>query len=297
MALLLLCGVVQANVAITLVSDVCSYPEQLIPVCIDLVTSGFQKCSTGEMIRSRGSTICRAGFFCSNSTGTCLSDDIAAHLTRTVDFQIVETVDTKEAQQCNADPLIDAASGNMLCEALHAAAAVQPTFGHSLGNTWVSAPASQAGSIDSCTFTTAEGWRKCIASNVGRQAALLTSRSSHMLISGGLMEYLYRFNLDNPADFEVCCLKDSIGQWGDNNTCVPDVRTNCAQDYYISWGKAYLDNGVRAFFFGQSRLTGGGRQCNPDGTGCSRVSLLGVASILSLFLFALIAYVGQGPGF
>ena len=31
--------------------------------------------------------------------------------------------------------------------------------------------------------------------------------------------------------------------------------------YYTEWGKAYLDAGVRAFFFGQSRLTGGGRAC------------------------------------
>lgn len=36
-----------------------------------------------------------------------------------------------------------------------------------------------------------------------------------------------------------------------------------------------MDGGVRAFFFGQSRLTGGGRACNADYTGCSRVSVAG----------------------
>jgi hypothetical protein len=60
-------------------------------------------------------------------------------------------------------------------------------------------------------------------------------------------------------------------------SCVPDVTTKCIQDYYVSWGKAYLDGGVRAFFFGQSRLTGSGRACNADGTGCSRVSTAGAA--------------------
>ena len=47
--------------------------------------------------------------------------------------------------------------------------------------------------------------------------------------------------------------------------------------YYTEWGKAYLDAGVRAFFFGQSRLTGGGRACDADGSGCSRVSAAGAA--------------------
>jgi hypothetical protein len=45
-----------------------------------------------------------------------------------------------------------------------------------------------------------------------------------------------------------------------------------------------MDGGVRAFFFGQSRLTGGGRACNDDYTGCSRVSVAGAegfAKVLS----------------
>ena len=34
---------------------------------------------------------------------------------------------------------------------------------------------------------------------------------------------------------------------------------------------------MRSFFFGQARLTGGGRGCDDDGTGCSRVSIAGAA--------------------
>ena len=55
------------------------------------------------------------------------------------------------------------------------------------------------------------------------------------------------------------------------------MRSKCVQDYYTSWGLIYLDAGVRAFFFGQSRLTGGGRGCAPDGSGCSRVATAGAA--------------------
>jgi hypothetical protein len=63
-----------------------------------------------------------------------------------------------------------------------------------------------------------------------------------------------------------------------------------------SWGKAYMDGGVRAFFFGQSRLTGGGRACNDDYTGCSRVSIAG-ADGFSKVLSNLKAYAqAQGYG-
>ena len=34
---------------------------------------------------------------------------------------------------------------------------------------------------------------------------------------------------------------------------------------YTQWGKVFLDSGIRALFFGQSRLTGGGRACDADG--------------------------------
>jgi hypothetical protein len=196
-----------------------------------------------------------------------------------VDFQIVETKNADEAASCNNNPEIDAIAGKMLCEILHATNSTKPTFGHSLGNTWETAPASQRGSIDSCNFTTASEWRSCIGANVAKQAALLTARSPHLLISAGLMEFLAQSNLDNPSDanFNKCCRKGTIGQWGAKTTCVPDVTTPCVQNYYTEWGKVYMDAGIRAFFFGQSRLTGSGRSCDPDGTGCSRVSLAGVA--------------------
>ena len=62
--------------------------------------------------------------------------------------------------------------------------------------------------------------------------------------------------------------------------------------YYTEWGKAYLDAGVRAFFFGQSRLTGGGRACDADGSGCSRVSAAGAAGFAKV-LRNLKAYAGE----
>jgi hypothetical protein len=113
------------------------------------------------------------------------------------------------------------------------------------------------------------------------------------------MEFLSQSNLDEPSDenFQKCCVKGTRGQWGANTTCVPDVTSMCVQNYYTEWGKVYMDAGIRAFFFGQSRLTGSGRGCDPDGTGCSRVSLAGVAGfkivLTNLKAYALTTGYGQ----
>jgi hypothetical protein len=49
-----------------------------------------------------------------------------------------------------------------------------------------------------------------------------------------------------------CCIDpewSSMGKWGPG-TCVPDVRTPEGQAYFTAWGKAYLDAGCRAFYWG-----------------------------------------------
>lgn len=223
----LLCSAVAAS-SVERLAARCSFAEQQVLVCLNTSHYAFQSCKSG---RVNNASACRHGFACSMSTGACAADDIATHLLRSVDYQIVETKDTKEATTCRS-PREDAADGKMLCEVMHATAAIQPTFGHSLGNTWETAPVSQHGIIDSCNFTTAQGWRECIGANVGRQAALLTARSPHLLISAGeteilpydfqscatlgLMEFLAQSNLDDSsqANFEKCCKKGTIGQWG-----------------------------------------------------------------------------------
>lgn len=261
----------------------CASAEQQVLHCVNSSHYGFRSCATGDALD--GDHPCRPGFSCSPSTGTCAAADLATHLLRAVDYQIVETVAASEASRCDAlDPAADAAAGNMLCEVLHGTAATLPTFGHSLGNTWETAPASQNGTIDGCAFNDAAGWRACIGANVAKQAALIAARAPHVLLSAGLMEYLSQGNLDRPEDFPAqVCRPGTVGQWGNNHTCVPDVTTQAAQDYYVSWGQVYLDAGIRAFFFGQARLTGGGRGCEPDGvTGCSRVSVRGAAGFAAV---------------
>ena len=187
-------------------------------------------------------------------------------------------------------PQRDAARGRMLCEVLAAVNSTRPTFLHSLGNTWLTFPGP--GSIDNCTFATPREWRACVGTNVRRQAQLLLARSPAALISAGLMEFLARQNLDDASGWPGrCCRNGSLGQWGPD-TCVPDVTTPCVQDYYTEWGKIYMDAGMRAFFFGQSRLTGGGRACAADGTGCSRVSEQGAAGFAAV-LARLKAYAAQ----
>ena len=206
-------------------------PDQHVRHCLNETHTSLRGCTSGELLAGSARR-CDAGFGCSASTGACEAADIGTHLLRSVDYQIVETVIASEAQTCSEqDPLADAIAGKMLCEVLHATTVVQPTFGHSLGNTWETAPPSQAGTIDGCNFTTAAGWRACIGRNVGRQAALLTARAPHLLISAGLMEFLSQRNLDDPEAFESCCRPGTVGNWGGNDTCVPDVATTCIQEY------------------------------------------------------------------
>ena len=58
------------------------------------------------------------------------------------------------------------------------------------------------------------------------------------------MEFLDISNLDDPSVFpNSVCRPGSVGQWGGNTTCVPDVTTLAGQAYYIAWGKAFIDAG------------------------------------------------------
>ena len=127
----------------------CASADQRVLACHNASHYGFRHCGTGEWLR--GQLPCRAGFACQSATGTCQAmpnatapggGGLATHLLRSVDYQIVETVVASEATACAADatppdPTADELTGRMLCEVLHATAVVQPTFGHSLGNTWV----------------------------------------------------------------------------------------------------------------------------------------------------------------
>ena len=297
--LLWVCALIVSLEATPLVWDVrCLGLEDTFPGCINRTHHAVGSCMSGDL-SAHTAHPCDAGFECQPSTGACTADQISSHMRKSVDFQIVETVDADEVSRCK-DPVTDAAQGRMLCEVLAATAATQPTFGHSLGNTWLSAPSTGNGTIDGCSFSSPAAWRSCIGANIAKQAALLVKRSPHLMLCAGLMEFLSKYNLDHPEQFETeCCQAGSMGQWGRNDTCVPDIRTKCIQDYYIAWGKVFLDAGIRAFFFGQSRLTGGGRTCNDDGTGCSRVSIQGAQGFATV-IQELKAYARQrdlGPVF
>ena len=71
----------------------------------------------------------------------------------------------------------DAVAGRMLCEVLAATEQVQPTFGHELGNTWLTNPGN--GSLDGCDFANPQQWRACIGRNVAKQSAMIVVRMMH----------------------------------------------------------------------------------------------------------------------
>lgn len=249
---------------LALFSTVCCLSVPIDPRCSDAESTLLKCVNATAFVRTRCSDSkstgaveqCRAGFRC--IADSCVSDDLRVHLQRAVDYQIVESVPASEVSQCRTDPLEDARAGRMLCEVLHGTLALQPTFALELGNTW--ATFSPGGSRDNCTWYTPAEWRACYGINIARQAAAAQSRSPHLVVSAGLMEFLDKANLDDPSLFpERCCVKGSVGQWGGKSTCVPDVQTACAQDYYVAMGQMFMDAGCRAFSFGQARLTGGGR--------------------------------------
>ena len=64
-------------------------------------------------------TPCAEGFACEPSTGACAAPDLATHLLRSVDYQIVETVIASEAAECSPDdPAADAFAGAISIDVL-----------------------------------------------------------------------------------------------------------------------------------------------------------------------------------
>lgn len=256
-----------------------------------------QSCPSGHQCKPLsahepgGAASCRAA-----STPTM--GTMQMHLQRAVGFQLIEQVAASEAAQCSDNATRDAEEGKILCQALHGAAALTPTFVHELGNTWATFPGPN-GSFAGCAFQTPQQWRICVGANIKRIAALTVAASPGALISAGLMEFLDSRNLD-PGQQDLfphqCCVPGTVGQWGGNTTCVPDVTTVCAQQYYLAWSKVFVDAGVRALFFGQARLTGGGRGCSPNRTGCSRVSTSGAAGFAKVIQAALQYAESRGYG-
>jgi hypothetical protein len=277
----------------------CTFPEQTFVACVSDTHFELRRCSKSHEsrndVRTRGGggggvevRQCPSGHRCAafsralHGAGSCVhasgapigSDEDArammvAHLPRAVSLQTAYSVDVLEAADCagTADSgVADAVGGRLLCEALDVSALLQPSFGHNFANTWVTRTPSSAngsGTVFGCEYADAAGWRACLGRNSARQNLLYVRGSPGMLMSGGLMEYLHQDNLDDPTDFEACCKPGTAGIWGSNQTCVPDITSQCAQDYYVSWGQVLIDAGVRAFFFGQARLTGDSRGCQP----------------------------------
>eukprot|EP01116_Phalansterium_solitarium_P006235 TRINITY_DN18544_c0_g1_i1.p1 TRINITY_DN18544_c0_g1~~TRINITY_DN18544_c0_g1_i1.p1 ORF type:complete len:599 (-),score=174.79 TRINITY_DN18544_c0_g1_i1:51-1847(-) len=182
--------------------------------------------------------------------------DIAFHLSRAADYQLVMDVTADELDKCGAWA-DDAAAGRILCDVWHATDFLQPSFGLSLFIDWLT---FQQNNSNPCLASPA-AYRQCLSQNSARQIAALQARSPTLMASGGLMEFIDKNNLDDPTQYPAVCVPGSEGAWGDNNTCIPDIKgSQYARDYYVAWGKAYIDAGVRAIFFGQARLTGGEAQ-------------------------------------
>eukprot|EP00039_Didymoeca_costata_P027775 m.19163 g.19163 ORF g.19163 m.19163 type:complete len:630 (-) comp6501_c0_seq1:41-1930(-) len=160
-----------------------------------------------------------------------------------------------ELSNCSADPEDDAHHARVLCDVFHATKEIQPGVLHELGNTWLSRDPSQSGPCG----VNASTWRSCLSANLKIISDKLRTVSPASLFSGGLMEYLYQDNLDNATEFIDACIPGSIGQWGNNKTCIPNIAGSPqAREYYIHMGMAFLDAGCTLLFFGQARLTGGG---------------------------------------
>ena len=117
----------------------------------------------------------------------------------------------------------------MLCDVWHSTLQTAPTFGHILGNTWVHFGFGPGASQAPCNSTPA-AWRSCFGHNLAGIVTALQAASPHLLLSGGLMEFITSANLDDPAGFpDTVCVDGTVGQWGDNTTCVPDITKPMVQ--------------------------------------------------------------------
>jgi hypothetical protein len=220
---------------------------------------------------------CRFDFSCISNS--CQGNSISDHLPRAADYQIVESVPVAQFNNCSSSHANDVAAGYMLCDVLHSTQKTMPTFGHILGNTWVSFGFGPNATEPECS-SSPKAWRSCFGANLAAQVQAFQGESPEILFSGGLMEFLTSVNVDFPDQFpNSYCVKGTIGQWGDNTTCVPDVTLQLVQEYYIDWGKRFLDAGIRAIFFGQADLTGGHADQGADGV--SPTGALGFATVIN----------------
>lgn len=252
-------------------------PGRLLVVCVNSTHYSRTDRLTGTPCTPP--TACRFGFLCAGgaSSHACRGPDIASHLARAADLQIVESVPVAQLASCTADHAADFAAGLFLCDVVHSVRAVAPTFGHILGNTWVLFGHGPSASDPACLASPA-AWRGCFGANLAGQARALQGESPELLLSGGLMEFLALANVDSPGDWPAgYCVPGTVGQWGGNDTCVPDVRLPLSRAYYVAWGSVFLDAGIRAFFFGQADLTGGR---SAAGDGVSPAGALGFAEVI-----------------
>jgi hypothetical protein len=246
---------------------------RLIARCVNRTHYETRDAPTAQLCASAAP--CRFGFLCV-AGNSCRAADIASHLARAADYQIVESVPVAQLASCTEDHLADVASGLMLCDVVHSTRAVRPTFGHILGNTWVQFGNGPNARAPACAASPA-AWRGCFGANIKAMVDALQGEAPELLFSGGLMEFLPQANADAPGGWPTgYCVPGSLGQWGPN-TCVPDVRLPLAQQYYVDWGKTYIDAGIRALFFGQADLTGG----RGSGDGISPEGAAGFASVVA----------------
>ena len=254
---------------------------------------------------------CGIGFSCAPlPIPSCISEQgVAGHTPKAAGYEIIASMPALQLGLCTENATDDASKGKNLCEAWHATKMMKPTFGIHFSSTWgrvsnvSDAPCDPdlepAGSNNICRgCKTGLEYRQCWSKNLKNLSSAMISQSPKLMLQCDLAEIIYcddhACNLDNPSDFAEgrACIKGSMGKWGPG-TCVPDVRTAQGQAYFVDWGKAYLDGGCRALYWGEARMIGG------QAPNSSCVSALGSAGFAAVIV-ALRDYAsasGYGPTF
>ncbi|MBI5511749.1 MAG: DUF4214 domain-containing protein [Deltaproteobacteria bacterium] len=211
--------------------------------------------------------------------GACLGD-LRWHFARAVDLQWLQAgvVNPAELEVCATTAAEDLAAGRLLCDAWHAVGDLDARFGLYFGNSWWYFQDSQCGSDPAVALP-------CISAGLRAIGGHLHEVAPSLLLNAMLAEYVPRANLPGSSDaaWVAFCRPGSADFWGPG-TCVPDLEHSAAaRDYVVSWGRAFIDGGIRAFLFGEAQLTAGLAPGTPEVTATGALGLKDVIDRLKAY--------------
>jgi len=270
------------------------------------------RCEDDTQLRTlQGLMKCSAPTHCIE--GACIGS-LSLHLYRKADYSLVGHGD-------DADPNVMLQVQSLLLSERHAntnvlarvhdtrtnlmsvltdARKFKPTAGLHLGTTRLTRRVCN--NTDDCLCLEWYYMRRCILERLASFGDKLREESPYLTLSADLSEYIAAANLEQPALLPSLCVNGSLGMWGPN-TCVPDIANSVhAREYFIDWGRTFIDAGMRVLLFSRVlRVAGNPEVRSLMSSTCMSAEILGnlelewAACVVSNYVLSGAICKSQGP--